>query len=116
MNRQISLRNQALCRMWLVIISMAATSMFLMVYSVLLFAFTNDHCLLFESNTTVAGVITVAARMIQYVIWVWPMVYVFWPAERRIKMFDRCRRNNDRSLSQLSPGSSSGSDQADFED
>jgi hypothetical protein len=27
--------------------------------------------------------------MIQYVFWVFPMIFVFWPAQKRIKIFDR---------------------------
>ena len=78
--KQIEFRRSSYRNMWLIIISFFLVNTYQTLYSLILFFAANDQCYL-QSNIRIQSVSTIFARMLQYDLWVYPMMYVFWPQE-----------------------------------
>ena len=59
-------------------------------YSIILFAFGNETCRLSDNQWTYS-IQAVIERNLQYVMWVYPVLYLFWPAEAHC----HCRKKRE---------------------
>lgn len=65
--------------MWVICISLTLTNTYVYLYSQILYA--SSACRYSDSLTTY-NVSTTVERMIQYCVWVYPVLFVFWPQDR----------------------------------
>lgn len=66
--------------MWLMIITMCIVNTYETLYSLALFIWANDNCYVYD-NAGLNSLNTIAARFIQYILWMYPVFWLFWPAE-----------------------------------
>lgn len=62
--------------MWIIIVSLTLTNSYVYLYSQILYA--NENCQYF-SNVHVYNTSTIIERIIEYVLWLFPIIFVFWP-------------------------------------
>ena len=77
--------------MWLIINVIGFTNLYVYLYSQILFSYFKnnedtfykhgDKCSI-TSSSFVYNFVTITERLIQYVLWICPIIYVFWPADR----------------------------------
>lgn len=67
--------------MWVICISLTATNTYVYLYSQILWFTPNDadNMCRYSSSLTLNNISTMFERMIQYVLWLCPVIYVFWP-------------------------------------
>ena len=68
--------------MWIIIWTICLVVTYNTVYSLILLAFSNDDCyVLSDSYIWVHSLSTVMQRSIQYIWWLYPLLWLFWPGE-----------------------------------
>ena len=77
--------------MWVTIISICCVQTYTTVYSLTLFLGTeSDKCYILE-NRWINSISTCIERNLHYIIWVYPVIWLFWPAEA----FCHCRKKRE---------------------
>lgn len=73
-----------LSKMWLIILSLTAVNIYSYLYSQIIFLAPDDACnyLKTKGNINAWNAWTIVDRMIEWVVWVIPIIYVFWPPNR----------------------------------
>jgi len=74
---------EVMCKMWSLIVCFNFVSVWSLVTAVLLYVYNTEgrNCILFD-NTVAENLHTIISRSLAYVIWLVPIIYVFWPADK----------------------------------
>lgn len=89
---QVRTRSVALYNMWWIILSISFTNFYVLGYSIRQFVVTDDFCNIEGQSDRAADWSNIMERSINYVWWMVPVLYVFWPADHKIsdKIFPCC--------------------------
>ena len=80
LNREIEFRNRAKRNMWITIGVICFVVTYVSLYSLVLYLGPEDQCNISDSEW-VRSFSTAIERQIQYIAWLYPMLWLFWPAE-----------------------------------
>lgn len=78
----VATMQKALNNMWAMNIILSLINVYSLLYSVVKFAAYGEGC--HSSNTFVYNSNTIINRLVTYIVWVVPIVYIFWPQTRNI--------------------------------
>jgi hypothetical protein len=88
--------------MWLVILSVVIVATYDLIYSILLLAYANPATCYFGDGDLQKGkdVLTIFSRLLQYIVWLLPVISVFWPPGKRITGCDKicCFSNKKKKI------------------
>ena len=97
LNQEIEFRNKAKRNMWLTIGLICFVVTYTTLYSLVLRVGTDESCHVSDSEW-VSSISTCVERHVQYVLWVYPILWLFWQAEARC----HCKSRQGRSRAQTS--------------
>ena len=94
--QEVRFRKRSERNMWIVILTIFVVDTYMMLYSMIL-AWGTDNCLLTDSPT-VHSFSNIFERSLQYVWWLFPVIWLFWPNDARCECL---RRKRSRTHSRL---------------
>lgn len=66
--------------MWVIIVTICFVATYTTLYSIVLLIWGGEHCLVFQSKWG-SSLSTMVERFLEYIAWVYPLIYLLWPAE-----------------------------------
>ena len=91
LHKEIEFRNRAKRNMWITIFVFFFVITYVSLYSLVLYLGPDDKCRITD-NKWVRSFSTVLERHIQYILWLYPLLWLFWPAEASCQ----CGRNRKK--------------------
>ena len=79
-HQEIEFRKRAKCNMWITIYVVGFCVTYVGLYSLTLYVGPEDKCNISDSKW-VHSISTALERQIQYILWLYPLLWLFWPAE-----------------------------------
>ena len=98
----VATMQKALNNMWAMNIILTLINVYSLLYSVVKFiAWGNEDC--HSSITFVYNSNTIINRLVTYIVWVAPIVYIFWPQTRNIFCCNRQKRTKESGEEEFVP-------------
>ena len=79
-SKDINFRNKAVRNMWIIIFTVIFVVNYSAIYSLVLFIWANKYCYI-SDHKSVVSINNFLERFIHYFIWVYPLLYILWPAD-----------------------------------
>ena len=81
--KEIEFRNKAIRNMWIIIGTICLVVTYNTLYSFILLIWSGESCYVLEGQeyVWVHSLNTIMARSCQYICWLYPLLWLFWPAE-----------------------------------
>lgn len=83
--QEIQFRQRSMRNMWIIICSICFCVTFQGLYSLILFIWSDDECIVQHSSHILQSFTEITARSITNVIWIIPIIWLFWPLEYNCK-------------------------------
>lgn len=77
-------RSDSLLNLKVIVVTMWFTSFFNLVYSTCVFFMFNEQCYATRISMTLNSIFTLLDRFDSYLLWFYPIIYLFWPTKRHI--------------------------------
>ena len=86
--KEIEFRKKAVLNMWIIICTIFIADSYATIYSVTLAAWGDYDCYV-QDTVWVKSLSTVTERIIHYILWLYPVIWLFWPKEARCRCSKR---------------------------
>ena len=87
--QEIEARKKSMCQLWLIIITISFDVTYQSLNSLILFFYGDENECFIIYEIYARSAFTVFARLLQYVFWYYPILWLFWPPTPQM-----CRRSN----------------------
>ena len=77
---EIEFRRRALRNMWTIIVSIFVVVTYSSLYSIILYFGADSECYV-QQNVAIRSLSTVVQRSMQFIWWLYPVLWLFWPKE-----------------------------------
>ena len=90
--KEIAMRKKSVRNMWIIILTIFLTETYQTLYSIILAIWSNESCYV-QDVVWVKSLSTVVERSLQYVWWMYPIIWLLWPQDFNCTC---CKKKNKR--------------------
>jgi len=101
--------------MWIIIATIFVVDTYGTLYSFVLFLWSDDECFI-QSNVSVRSFTTVFSRSVQFLWWLYPIMWLFWPKELTCRKHEVPVVKQPRVKHSFTTGSSQEEDESSYGD